>query len=469
MFKVLLVDDEEWVVQSLKHSINWEQFGFQIIGEANSADEALEFIETNKPHLVITDIKMPGMNGLELIKKVISKDSSVQFVVASGHAEFVYAQKALRYGAIGYCLKPFEEHEIGECLVKARLNIEARSKKDDTEFIDLLFGQSEPDYDKVKDILHSEGIHADRNDMAVIQVLDNKLVPIERAVPYCSFQTGPRKIVYVINQSDFMAFMETVKSFPHSGVGYSTNIKLQDLKEAVQAANISSFHPFVTGSNGCYQLVSASKDLRSYLSAMADAMVKKDLKLIDHAFEELTHCFATGQYTIKDAYFVYCQIMYYANDRLSMQMDVDIDNFEQLSAIFMNVNEMLADLGRQINQFILSFTQAAHVEIEHQTIREIAKYANENFYKDINLNAISKLFYVTPNYVSHLFKKEMGINFTEYISKLRIDYAGTLLQSSDLTIQQVSEKSGFNDYFYFTRIFKKVTGLTPSEFRKKNK
>ncbi|GFZ83117.1 DNA-binding response regulator [Paenibacillus marchantiophytorum] len=469
MFKVLLVDDEEWVVQSLKHSINWEEFGFQIIGEANSGDEALDFIETNKPHLVITDIKMPGMNGLELIKKVISKDSAVQFVVASGHAEFVYAQKALRYGAIGYCLKPFEEHEIGECLVKARLNLEARRKNDDLEFIDLLFGQSEPDYEKVKGILHSEGVQADRNEMAVIQILDKKLVPLEVKVPFCSLKTGPRKMVFVINQSDFQAFMETVKSFPHSGAGYSTNIKLHELKDAVQAANISAFHHFVTGSKDCYHIVPTSTNFRGYLSDMADAMAKKDLKLIDYAFQELTHCFAGGQCTVKDAYWVYCQIVYYANDRLAMQIEVEIDNFEQLCSVYMNVNDMLADLGRQVNQHIISFTQAVHMEIEHQTIREIAQYVNENFYKDINLSEISKLFYVTPNYVSYLFKKEMGVNFTEYISKLRIDYAGTLLHNANLTIQQVSEKSGFNDYFYFTRIFKKVTGLTPSEFKKKNK
>ncbi|MDR6552909.1 response regulator [Paenibacillus qinlingensis] len=469
MYKILLVDDEEWVVQSLKHSIDWEEYGFQVIGEVHSADEALAFIDTHQPHLVITDIKMPGMSGLELIKRVVSKELPVQFVVASGHAEFVYAQKALQYGAIGYCLKPFEENEIKDYLKKARLHIESKSKSDHLELIDLILGQSVPDHGKVKELLRAEGVDCDKNELAVIQVIGNFLMPSESKIPYCSLKTGPSKRVCLMNQSDFMSFMEKVKSVPNVSVGYATHMKLHEIKEAIHAANISAFHFFVTGKKDCYCVSAASTDLKRYLGHVATAMEKKDLKFIDATFHELSLCFESGAYTIKDAYFVYYQIMYYASDRLAMHVDVEIDHFEQLSSIYMNVHVMLAELRRQIIQQVISLAQVSDVEIEHETVRHIVKYVKENFYNDINLSQISKLFFVTPNYVSHIFKREMGVNFTEYISKLRIDYAGGLLNSSTLTIQQVSEKSGFNDYFYFTKIFKRITGITPSEYRKKTR
>jgi len=469
MYKVLLVDDEEWVIQSLKYSMEWEDYGFQVIGEASSADEALHFIDLHKPHLVITDIKMPGMNGLELIKRALSKDPAIQFIVASGHAEFVYAQRALHYGAIGYCLKPFEENEIKDCLVKAKMNIDFKSKSDNLQLIDLILGQNELDIAKVMELLRTEGVDCGKNDLAVIQVVDQHPFARDRHIPFCSLKTGPRKIVFVINQPDLTSFMDMIKSLPHTSIGYAANVRLQGLKEAIELANISAFHYFVTGAKSSYHIKAAANDFKSYLSELAAAMVKKDLKLIDASFHKMAAGFESGLYTIKDAYFVFYQIMYYANDRLSMQLEVGIDNFEQLASIFENVHGMLAELRRQIIAQVMSLANVSDVAIEHETIRKIVKYVKENFYNDINLSGISKAFFVTPNYVSHLFKKEMGVNFTEYISKLRIEYACTLLNDPAITIQQVSERSGFNDYFYFTKIFKKITGITPSEYRKKDK
>ncbi|NQX60060.1 response regulator transcription factor [Paenibacillus qinlingensis] len=470
MFKVLLVDDEDWVIQSLRSSIVWEDYGFQIVGEANNADEALKFIEENKPNLVFTDIKMPGMNGLELMKRAASKVEDIQFVVASGHAEFVYAQKAMQYGAIGYCLKPFEENEIRDCLVKTKRKLEASKKNDHTALIDVIFGQSESDYREVNRLLYQAGVHLEQNGLAIIQIVGQFLSPLEPAIPYCSLKTGPSKRVFLINQTDFHLFIPYIESLNDVSFGYVTNIThLQDIREGLKAAHVSAFHFFITGRKDGYEKRPMSDDVRSQLSVIAAAIGKRDLKLIDSSFQEMTNCLQTMQVTIKDAYMVYTQIIFLMNDRLSLYVDYGIEHFEQLAYVFSHVGPMLDELRTQMKQHLISLSTISYEEIGHQTIRGVAKFVAENFYKDINVNEISKLFYVTPNYVSYLFKKEMGINLTEYITKLRIDYAGNLLLSSDMTIQEISEKSGFNDYFYFTKIFKKMIGLTPSDYRKRSK
>ncbi|MNR09815.1 putative response regulatory protein [compost metagenome] len=104
MFRVILVDDEKWIVEGLKAGVDWNKHGFQLVGDAGNGKEALPFIRELQPDVVITDIRMPEMNGLELIKHGKDISPNTLFVVLSGHADFAYAQKALNYGTFGYCL-----------------------------------------------------------------------------------------------------------------------------------------------------------------------------------------------------------------------------------------------------------------------------------------------------------------------------------------------------------------------------
>src|SRR5690242_2899850 len=109
MYKVMLVDDEKWIIKSLKTSIDWHAHGFEIIAEASNGFEGLEKIKQLSPDLVFTDIRMPGMDGLELIRQTNELNKGISFIITSGYKEFEYAKKAIQYGALDYCLKPFEE------------------------------------------------------------------------------------------------------------------------------------------------------------------------------------------------------------------------------------------------------------------------------------------------------------------------------------------------------------------------
>ena len=113
MIKVMIADDEPFIRQGLKILINWEQYGFEICGEAANGKEALELMEREEYDLVITDIKMPGMNGLELIEHTWEKVSRhTRFIILSGFYEFEYARKAIKYGVVDYVLKPVQMEEL---------------------------------------------------------------------------------------------------------------------------------------------------------------------------------------------------------------------------------------------------------------------------------------------------------------------------------------------------------------------
>ncbi|GBG06451.1 DNA-binding response regulator [Paenibacillus agaridevorans] len=118
MNNVILIDDEKRIIRSLRSSIDWKAYGFEIIAEASNGIEGLERIKQLSPDLVFTDIRMPGMDGLELIRQTNELNIGTSFVITSGFKDFEYAQQAMRYGVLDYCLKPFEEDELIEALHK---------------------------------------------------------------------------------------------------------------------------------------------------------------------------------------------------------------------------------------------------------------------------------------------------------------------------------------------------------------
>jgi two-component system, response regulator YesN len=136
MYKILLVDDEELVLKSLNHMVEWHEYGFKVIDTALSVKEAYEKIEKYSPDLVFTDIRMPGGNGLELIKLSHQEYPKIKFIIISGYAEFAYAQKAIELGAIGYCLKPFQGNDIKYYLdkIKKELDVEKEESLSKKEY-----------------------------------------------------------------------------------------------------------------------------------------------------------------------------------------------------------------------------------------------------------------------------------------------------------------------------------------------
>lgn len=131
MYKVMLIDDEKWVVKSLKNSIDWHSLGFEIVAEAFNGEEGYDKIKRLTPDLVFTDIRMPGMDGLEVMRKSNELNRNISFIITSGYKEFEYAKKAIQYGALEYCLKPFDEEEITDILVKYSRNRPVKKASDE--------------------------------------------------------------------------------------------------------------------------------------------------------------------------------------------------------------------------------------------------------------------------------------------------------------------------------------------------
>lgn len=126
MYKAIIIDDEPWTIIDIEKTFSLEDMGFEIVGSYRTPQKALPAIISKKPDLVITDIRMPGMTGMELIKSVRSQKINCEFIIVSGHSDFSYAQEAISYGVAGYCLKPLDPHETSEALNRAKNHLDSR-------------------------------------------------------------------------------------------------------------------------------------------------------------------------------------------------------------------------------------------------------------------------------------------------------------------------------------------------------
>ncbi|HOJ10449.1 MAG TPA: response regulator [Clostridiales bacterium] len=499
MYKVFIADDESMVVKSLKASIKWSEYGFEIVGEAYNGIEAYNEITSLKPDIVFTDIRMPGINGLELIKKVREENINTCFVVISGYAEFAYVQKALNYGALGFCLKPFDENEIIGVLNKAKDVIKKSRILIEAELLTIIDDNSSFGRDrkaKILDILGVEKIK-ETGIQALVTIGCNTICIPE--INSISLRIGKNKNAYILSGSNSP---ESIKGYlarypgmhgdrdPKS-VGNSGNLaealrnntlqksligaglsgvyySSDHLHDIIDEASVAAYQYFMTGDSDVYQYTEPEQDeLGFVLMQLQNSIVKEEAALIQDAFSMVEKVFAEGAYNIKHAFQVYNIVThsFYSHD--SVKSGEYIFDYEQLTNSYKNFTEMLENLSRQLVENAGIVQELTAQDITNETFRPILQYVNENYCKDTSLSDISEIFTVNPSYISQLFKKQTGITFTEYLTNLRVGHACNLLKSTCFSINEIAEKAGFNDYYYFTRVFKKVTGMTPTHYRNK--
>ncbi|GGG58981.1 response regulator transcription factor [Paenibacillus radicis (ex Gao et al. 2016)] len=467
MYKVLIVDDESWVVESLKDLVNWEQYGFEVAGQAANGGEALTAIEAMNPDVVFTDIRMPEMNGLELIRRGKTMGKTIRFVVVSGYAEFAYAQKALSYGAAAYCLKPFDEIEIGGVLAKLKESLDnARPVREDMMqlLLDESGGRNE---EKLLGMLGEQGI---------LQWIEQGIVPVvaigrsELPLPpgrVIKLITGTAKTAYLMSEEQSKAMLGKGKElWPEDIMGIGLGNRLTDWKEikgAIEEADIAAYQCFIAGKPGVYSLPhTKDTELKSWMAEIHAAIGNKDSEIVQYNLDRIEALFEEGALTIRHAFQVY-------NLTISFLFDLGrketiLYSYEQLVRLFKNVSEMMTELKSLADQYVQQ--KSAHApESKNQTFNPILQFVTENYRRDLSLQDLANQFFMNPSYISQLFKKEVGETFTAYVAKLRVAQACELLERGDSSIQDIAEKIGYRDYFYFTRIFKKLTGQTPTQYR----
>lgn len=461
MYHVLLADDEPSIIESLQNAIAWEEYGMEIAHTTNSGKEALDILMNNPPDIAILDIRMPGCSGLELSKYIYQNELKTQVIIVSGYAEFSYAQKAIQYNVLGYCLKPVEYDELTSLLLKAVRNLESASFViSDSDFLEAIESNQT---DMISHYLEANDFLYDTYYLA--SSISESPLPLADSLSLC---TGTSQYGYLsskpFNASDFEAFLENPSI---RGIGiYPIPVSLNDLHNSFYRCLAMGYHYFI---NPDTKICTTYHDFHSlpYTDQISDAVnfTAKDKlcslleQLMDQEYQQL--------FSIHSAQQLYNMII--SNARLiPNSQDYYIHHYRQLTHEYESFQAMLESLLQMLNASPQTEETQEQLNISNSYFLKIMKYINTYYNENITLTDVAKVVNLNPNYISQVFKKSTGTTFSRYLTDLRINHAKKLLDTTNISINDISQQAGFNDYFYFLKTFKKYTGQTPSEYREIN-
>jgi two-component system response regulator YesN len=395
MIKLLIADDERTIREGIAHSIDWESLGISRVFLAADGREAWELIEREQPDIVIIDIVMPEMTGIEVIAKFDGLANRPEFVIISGHDEFQFAQEAIRYHVNNYILKPCTPQEIMTTIKEVIDKIEQRQSMD--RYLEMLLPQAR------EQILHNFLLETGSGSDDLLEHVFDK-----------------RHALYQILVFTF----EDPADF----------VNLPELKISLNSAAVVLNWSICTIIHDCVVLI---------FDAASESRIRELLKAV---YSSLAEGRITGVKAVVTEKGGLCQLPRLFREALEAR----------------RLGCASSELIPLIDTCRLRYSEP---------VRRAVQYINEH-YSDpsLSLNHIaSNLLFLNPDYFGKLFKKECGVKFNDYLTMLRIEKAKQLIaRSEDLKIYEVADKVGFgSSTAYFSRTFRKYTGMLPSEYKER--
>ncbi|OPX45975.1 HTH-type transcriptional regulator YesS [Ruminiclostridium hungatei] len=531
MIKIMIVDDEFVIRQGIITSIEWESMGMTIVGEAANGKEAYEKALSLEPHIIVTDVKMPIMDGLELTRLVREAMPKVRIIIISGYDEFQYAREALRMGVSEYLLKPIGADELVKLMLKQCNEIIKECKETDREtkiksifnenfyfmqerFVNNLVRGENSDWELILE--KSRELNLDlcgKDYQAVIIDIDDYLLITEqmssarkKAIKN-NVKTIADRIIYPSTGSLFF-LSENGYLFSIINVKDSNRYDLNNLYREIQyevrkshgitvTMGLSSIHKHICGipqafseavqtiSNKAFkgknQIISINDVNRAQASApviypaseekeIMDCIRTLDSEKLNSVLDRMYVKLAGSEADYKDIKNICLRLITIAEIQLEeLGVDYGNQNKKQLDRyVEIEKYETVEDIkewNKGIFHTIINAIQSSKNDKFKGIVKVAMQYSHEHYYEDIGVEHIAAITYVTPNYFSRVFKKEMGRSYTEWLNTVRLDKSKVLLKDLKLKVYEVAEEVGYNDYKIFTHNFKKYVGCTPKEYR----
>lgn len=504
MISLMIVDDEELVIRGIRSILSRENHGYILVGEASNGQEAIEVASKTSPDLIITDICMPEMDGLVMVKKIRDILPETKFVILSGFGEFQYAQEAVRLGVIDYILKPISSNGLYTLLDKVADQIIAGEVKKENEHrskIEILLGEYifskvDDNIEKIIELLEAKEIYQ-------LELLTIKREKCKNCITSEIFE-WIRNYIYKGNygialsrENGMLLLIKQKKDIQiqfinaaiirqiRENYGYSIFLDtsgekdtIGNVREMYQKAMLSygmRFYDEKEIISRCWDGIDTISipigminneivnEILQKIEAKEKEAILGIIKKVINVFKE-NHIFAKDltryfQGTIRMC-ILNLQLKGYIKSPIQEVLDEKID--------YINICHNMKELEQSLEFIIDAIFSLIKNEIEPTTSRiiiEAKRYIMQNYQKDINLTDISASVFISPKYLSDLFKKETGETFLSYLTSVRIDNAKRYLQRFDLKIYEVAESVGYGNPKHFMKVFKKYTEMTPYEYR----
>lgn len=529
MYRILLADDEGIMLESLKNIIN-SNFGSECeIVCAKTGRAVIEQAETFRPDIAFVDIQMPGLSGIQAMKEIRKFNQSTIFIVISAYDKFHYAQESINLGVMEYLTKPVNKKKIVEVCMKAMKQVEeARQKRSDDlkirEKLETVLPIIESGY--IYNLLLQDEFHTYQSNyrelldikkeyafMAVIEFGDSveegiltnavgasvrasRFYPEFREIAKGFFDClvgpvmGNRIVILVPHETGRVEYEERVEILTRMR---NMIHKLENRIDSKFRGGIGKVRPLEEVKASYSEGLRALREGSSHVVHINDIPSIQDydgeypLEFEKRYFQRTMEADYTGASEAANHFFDWMIKNYrdYRNDIeikvLELVMRVEYSAFfkGRVKYGFRYRENYLKEIqsGKDyeaLRNWFLEKTEnvcrgmASTREKESKSVIAKAKgYIDQNYQKDISLDDVSRLVDISPYYFSKLFKQEQGENFIEYLTKTRMSNARQLLKNKSYSIKEVCAMCGYSDPNYFSRIFKKYEGVTPSEYRER--
>lgn len=527
MYKILIVDDEDIIRQAIVKIIDWKSLGFSEVLEATNGLEALDVLKSARIDLVLADIKMPFLDGLELAKIIKNDFPNVSVVIISGHDEFQMAQEAMQHGVMDYILKPLGDESLSLKILEIREKLDA--KRTELQYIDSIKDQLhqnlallreqylntlvctpgnksisetrleflniplstgpfcvcviEPDF-SISENEDSEIYMFAMKNIVHESVGDNhpvfsdsfRRIIVIIAYDYLSKEMEPRTLVYEIlnaisksfevflSRSATFAIGTTVQSAEDLYSSYSESLIALDCKYTLGKSKIYDIYDLDYHDHGFVNPLNAIDKVMIHIKSCQTNLLAND-------FHQISSELITKRASASNGKIIFIQIitellkivaenLSYDENTWSNGFDIygEIDVLQTVDEMAEAVMNFASEVSRKIQETTSNSSRSAVTKaMEH--IRH--NYADEK----LSLETTASVVSVSPGYLSTLFKRESDVNFSDYLTSIRMEKAKELLKTTDLKTYEIAHATGFNNPHYFSISFKKYTGKTPSKFK----
>lgn len=500
--RILIVEDEMKIRTGMAKLIT-AHTDHVVIGEAKNGQEGLEFIYKFHPELVITDIRMPVMDGLEMLACMREAGIQSYCVVLSGYSEFEYAQEAIRYGVEAYLLKPLAPEDVIGMLdsVQNKIAQQQRQQEQTKEGLlrSILLG-GKADYGKEIELLKKLGGFSEQIPYYLIGIyVGNTSVNYPERISqimgkiFRAEKNG--QCDWVMLEHIQQVFCLVQGEISRANLIYEISLRayrmLKEEEEPVWAMEQMNALSDIADAKERIQILQTYGMRLGYRQVLTEEVVRT-LEMQDYRYPQNTET------AIKNAIFrgtgeqlqnfcrqfqqevrrLHCEPKYVKRAYQKLLHSVSHILQETDSVVFKAVEDL--DPERQIVEAVtlgeMEYTLNRVVQIiqelrdKKEDIRNFAilkaiNYIKEHYSENISLDQLADYLEMTPEYLSTLFNREMGINFSTFLKQFRISHAKRLLKGSDKKIYEIAIEVGYNDPKYFNRVFKEVMGISPGDYR----
>lgn len=515
MYKLLIADDESMIREGIRSLLDWESLGYEIIGDASNGDEAYALITCEQPDLVLLDIRMPGMSGLDVVRKARENGFHGKVIILSGYADFSYAQQAIRYGVLSYLTKPIDEDELQQLATGIREQLDRdtavqntsahyREKAYDKIIHDILSGDADysrlnlaelhmdtdayqvvicETYDRqakasgyrFSDLLRVT--NQDRNSFDNIAIDAQEIFLLKGSFARKKFKEFLERFQQEMQpQKDspldslFLAYGRPVTSLAGVPSSYRDASRLISRRFFCAQGQHTIGYESLPELENCAPIISEAL-LEDYAGRLFDALSSFNRPASAEILEELKERLYNASDTIHSIRLFFADLYLQLKERMNTLYSdaaIPFPGNGDIIRMISDKNFLYEIILYLTGQFEMIMSSIGHASRD-SVLDDVIYYIEHHYMRNITLESIAPLFGYNSSYLGKIFNKKAGKNFNTYLDQLRIEHSKELLLDQDRKVYEIAEKVGYRNVDYFHIKFKKYVGQTPAEFRREHR